>query len=249
MALERGFVPDEEEQARIYGAVIQAAAGRPVVIRTLDIGADKATAELHRCTGLNPALGVRGIRRHRIREPQELVVQLRAILRAAAGAPVGILFPMITHRNDLQWALERLEEARRGLGKSGVAYAVEIRVGAMVEVPAAAAAAGELLSEVDFISVGTNDLLQYFMGADRDNPEVLPYYDPLDPAFLWLLRHIIAEAVRIGRGDDVTLCGEIAGNPEVVPLLLQAGFRSLSISPQAAGAVREAVSRCSLAEG
>jgi len=245
MALARGFVPEEDEQFQIYRGVIESMGTQPVIIRTLDIGADKRTAALHRCVGTNPALGVRGIRRHLLRRPEELNTQLRAILRASVDASVGILFPMVTNVHDIVWAKKCLAEAESQLKSRGVHFSEDVRVGAMVEVPSAAIDTSEILREVDFISVGTNDLLQYLMGADRDNPEVLPYYDPNNSAFSWLLRHIASEANKAGRQGDVTVCGEIAGNPQFLPLLLEVGFRSFSISPAAATNIRRAISEYS----
>ena len=245
MALARGFVPEEDEQFQIYRGVIESMGTQPVIIRTLDIGADKRTAALHRCVGTNPALGVRGIRRHLLRRPEELHAQLRAILRASVDASVGILFPMVSNVQDIVWAKKCLAEAESQLKSRGARFSEDVRIGAMVEVPSAAIDTSELLREADFISVGTNDLLQYLMGADRDNPEVLPYYDPNSSAFRWLLRHIVSEANKAGRQGDVTVCGEMAGNAQFLPLLLEVGFRSFSISPAAATNVRRAISEYS----
>jgi len=233
--------PTEEEQYQVYHQVIKAAAGRRVVIRTFDIGADKQTLALHQCTGQNPALGVRGIRRHLEYFPEELRIQLRAILRASVGRDVGILIPMVTTVDDIKNVKQHLESIKEELRSKNMAFSEDIRLGAMVEVPAAAIALRELLSEVDFVSIGTNDLLQYFMAADRDNERVLQYNNPQNSTFIWLLRLIIEQAAEAGREKDVTICGEIASYPDIVPLLLDLGYRSFSISPVAARRVRDAI--------
>jgi len=192
------------------------------VVRTFDIGGDKQIPDLHYCTGQNPALGVRGVRRHLLRRPDELQTQLRAILLAAVGFPVGILF-----------AEDR-------------PFSEEIQIGAMIEIPAAAISVGDILAEVDFVNVGTNDLLQYFVAADRDNDVVLRYENFENKAFLWLLGFIIERAAELGKEENVTICGEVASHPELVPLLLRLGFRSLSITPTSAQPVRNAIENTDL---
>ena len=241
LALTNERLPTEEEQYETYHRVISAWSGRPVVIRTFDIGGDKRGPGLQRCTGENPALGVRGIRRHLLRRPEELRTQLRAILRASPGEQVGALLPMITMIEDVRRAKRHLEIAKDELRAKGQAFSEGLELGAMVEVPAAAVAVREILSEVDFISVGTNDLLQYFMAADRDNEGVLQYGEADNGAFVWLLRFIAEQAAHVGRGKDVMICGEMASRPHFVPLLLELGYRSFSISPVAAIRVRDAI--------
>jgi len=248
LALASERLPTEEEQYEIYRRVISAWSGRPVVIRTFDIGGDKRRPDLHRCTGENPAMGVRGIRRHLLRRPEELRTQVRAILRASAGEQVGILLPMITTIKDLKQAKEHIDIAKRVLRAEGRAFSEGVRIGAMVEVPAAAVVVRDILAEVDFISIGTNDLLQYFMAADRDNEDVLQYGQANNEAFVWLLRFILEEAAHVGREKDVMICGEIASHLDLVPLLLQLGYRSLSISPVAAGPVRDTIANVDLGE-
>ena len=243
LALERGFVPSEDEQFLVYRNLIESTKGISVVIRTFDIGADKSTAGLHRCVGMNPALGIRGIRRHLLREPEELRFQIKAILRASVDAEVAVLFPMITDLNDIKKLKEHMLAAKEELKREKKPFAEHVRVGAMVVVPSAAILTTEILELVDFISIGTNDLLQYFTGADRDNPEVLSYHDPGGSAFSWLLKYIIAEARGINREKDVNICGEIAGDVEIVPMLLKIGFRSLSISPAYAENIRSCISK------
>ena len=233
--------PDEAEQYDVYRRAIASAADRLVVIRTFDIGADKQSPSLHQGPGQNPALGVRGIRRHLLRHPQELRTQARAILRAAVGGEVGILLPMVTTVDDVREAKSHLERVKEELRSQGVAFSDDVKLGAMVEIPAAAIAVKDILAEVDFLSVGTNDLLQYSMAADRDNEDVVQYNDAENTAFLWLLEHIIGQAAAMGREDDVTVCGEIATRPDLVRRLIRLGYRSLSISPVTAKTVRAAV--------
>ena len=239
--LEAESFPTEEEQYEIYHRVFTAAGGRQVVIRTFDIGGDKQIAGLHYCTGQNPALGVRGVRRHILRRPEELQTQLRAILRAAVGFPVGILLPMITTVDDIREVKRLFQNVKEELRARNDTFSAEVQLGAMIEVPAAAISISDILAEVDFVNVGTNDLLQYFVAADRDNEAVLKYEDFESRAFLWLLHFIIERAAESGKEKDVTICGEIASHPQLVPLLLGLGFRSLSITPTSAQSVRNAI--------
>lgn len=245
LALERGRVPGEQEQVAVYREVLRAMAGRPVIIRTLDIGADKAGG-LTRSTGANPALGVRGLRRHLLREPGELETQLRAILRAGTDGDARILFPMVTRVADVRAAKEHVERVKRGLVEEGVPFAAEIPVGAMIEIPAAAISVREILEEVDFVSIGTNDLLQYFTAADRDNPQVLTYQDSRDPAFLWLLEWVARSAAAVDRMGDVGVCGEIASDPGMIPILVRLGYSTLSVSPALAERARRAIAESSV---
>jgi phosphotransferase system enzyme I (PtsI) len=156
---------------------------------------------------------------------------------------------MITDLEDVRKAREYLTACREELTARGLCFNNEAKLGAMVEVPSAAILASEILQEVDFISIGTNDLLQYLTGADRDNPEVLHYYDPQNIAFRWLLEHILEGARKLGREKDVTICGEIAGNPKIIPLLLKMGFRSFSVPPVVAEEIRNVIAHVSTADG
>jgi phosphotransferase system enzyme I (PtsI) len=244
--LETESFPTEQAQYDIYRRVFAAAEGRRVVIRTFDIGGDKKIADLYYCTGQNPALGVRGIRRHLLRRPNELQTQLRAILRAAVGFPVGILIPMITTVDDIREVKRLLESVKEKLRAEDKPFSKEIDLGAMIEVPAAAISIGDILAEVDFVNVGTNDLLQYFVAADRDNDAVLRYGNFENKAFLWLLGFIIERATELGKEKNVTICGEVASHPELVPLLLSLGFRSISITPTSAQSTRNAIANTDL---
>ena len=237
---EEGRIPTEEEQLATYRRVIEQASGAPVVIRTFDIGGDKSMGLSDRCEGRNPSLGLRGIRRHLVARPDELQTQLRAILRAAAGADVGILIPMVTTVEDIVATKRHLDSVREGMRAAGIAYSSDVAIGAMIETPAAAALTAAILSEVDFVSVGTNDLLQYFMAADRDNESVIQYQDAANPAFLWLLEHIITEARKAGREMDVTVCGEVATDARMLPHLLRMSYRVFSIPPVSATIFRAA---------
>jgi len=241
--LETESFPTEQEQYDIYHRVFTAADGRRVVIRTFDIGGDKQIADLHYCTGQNPALGVRGVRRHLLRRPDEIQTQLCAILRAAVGFPVGILIPMITTVDDIREVKRLLESVKEELRAEDKPFSEEVQIGAMIEVPAAAISVGDIFEEVDFVNVGTNDLLQYFVAADRDNDAVLRYENFENKAFLWLLGFIIERAAELGKEENVTICGEGASDPELVPLLLSLGFRSLSITPTSAHLVRNAIAK------
>ena len=244
--LETESFPTEQEQFDIYHRVFTAAGGRMVVIRTFDIGGDKKIADLHYCTGQNPALGVRGVRRHLLRRPDELQTQLCAILRAAVGFPVGILFPMITTVDDMREVKRLFENVKKKLRRENKPFSEEIQIGAMIEIPAAAISVGDILAEVDFVNVGTNDLLQYFVAADRDNDAVLMYENFENKAFLWLLGFIIERAAELGKEKNVTICGEGASYPELVFLLLSLGFRSLSITPTSAQSIRNAIANTDL---
>ncbi len=245
--LSTGRFPDEEEQYSIYRQAVDSSAGRRVVIRTFDFGADKCGDMLDTCGGQNPALGIRGIRRHLSGHTEELRTQIRAILRAAQNGDVGILIPMVSTPEDIIAVKQHIEEAKKDLRRESVPFSEDTMLGAMVEIPAAAIAMNDILSEVDFVSIGTNDLLQYFMAADRDNERVLKYNDIENRAFLWLLQFMIERATEIGRQDDITVCGEVASRPDFIPRLLAFGYRSFSISPVAAASVRKACAGTDLA--
>jgi phosphotransferase system enzyme I (PtsI) len=246
LALLKNAIPDEEEQCQLYESVYDQAKGRLVVFRTLDIGADKQTRDLHRCVGRNPAMGIRGIRRHIMRNPEEIQIQLRAILRAAQGRTAHVMFPLITNLADVQSAKRFVDEAEESLVQRSIPHADEIRMGMMLEVPSAVFLVQEILEEVDFVSVGTNDLLQYFTASDRDNPAMFRYQDAKDPAFIRLLKYLATQIGSLGRLDDVTVCGEIASSPEMIPFLLDCGYRSLSVSPVAAKGIQKQVSEHTL---
>jgi phosphotransferase system enzyme I (PtsI) len=239
-------VPDEEKQYEVYRKMVDLLSGKKLVVRTFDLGADKIEPGLERCTGKNPALGVRGIRRHLLHHPEELRTQLRALIRAAPGNSVGVLFPMITTVNDIIQIKTHVQEVKKELRAEGKPFSPHVKLGAMIEIPAAAVAIQDILREVDFVSVGTNDLIQYFMAADRDNEAVLHYSDSTNTAFMHLLRFIIERAGEVGRAEDVTICGEMASDPRLVLPLIHLGYRSFSISPVSAESIRDVISNIDL---
>jgi len=230
--------PDEEQQLTLYTRMLEAAGKRPVTIRTLDIGADKYPPYLRVPREENPFLGWRSIRIS-LELASIFKVQLRAILRAAAHYDVRIMFPMISSIEELRRARELLAEAQAELFKEGLEHDPDIDVGIMVEVPSAVWLAPRLVEEVDFFSIGTNDLIQYLLAADRNNPRVAHLYEPLHPAVL----AAIAEVVSVGRGagKQVCICGEMASDPLATLLLLGMGLDQLSLSPLFIPVVRKII--------
>jgi len=230
--------PDENQQLTLYNRILEAVDKRPVTIRTLDIGADKYPPYLRVPREDNPFLGWRSIRIS-LEMPGIFKVQLRAILRAAARHDVRILFPMISSLEELRRAREILVEAQAELYKEGLEHNPNIEVGIMVEVPSAVWLAPRLIREVDFFSIGTNDLVQYLLAADRNNPKVAHLYEPLHPAVL----SAIAEVVNVARGagKQACICGEMASDPITTLLLLGMGLDQLSLSPLFIPVVRKIV--------
>ena len=236
--LEADHMPTEDEQELAYRQAAEALAGRPLTVRTLDAGADKPLPCLPLTPERNPFLGVRGLRLG-LSRPELLVTQLRAVLRVAAGHPVRVMFPMVTTVDEVRRARELLDEARASLAASSVAAPARIEVGIMVEVPAAALTAEAFAPHVDFFSVGTNDLAQYTLAAERGNAEVAALGDPLHPAVLRLIHHT-ARAAEQG-GKRVAVCGEVAGDPLAIPLLLGLGIGELSMAPARIPLAKQAV--------
>jgi phosphotransferase system enzyme I (PtsI) len=225
---QRGL-PSEEEQFHAYRDLVIGMGGLPVTIRTLDLGADKADAAGLALRGEdNPALGVRGVRLS-LRYPDVFAVQLKAILRAACYGPVRILIPMVTHVGELIDVRSLIRKAREMLRQEGHELPERLHVGAMIEVPAAAIGVDSLLEKADFLSIGTNDLAQYLLAADRNNDALDNIYDPLHPPFLRLIAYVIAAARRAGK--PVSLCGEIAGDTAFTPLLVAMGLEEFSMHP------------------
>jgi len=223
----RGGLPSEEEQFQAYRAVVEGMHGLPVTIRTIDVGADKPLDGANRSITVNPALGLRAIR-WSLADPAMFRTQLRAILRAAAHGPVSVLFPMIGHLGEIHQVLSQLQTARDELAMRGVA-AGAVRAGAMVEVPAAALLAEDFLQYFDFLSIGTNDLIQYTLAIDRADESVAYLYDPLHPAILRLVHGVIAAGARCGK--EVSICGEMAADAALTRLLLGLGLRYFSMQP------------------
>ena len=239
-----GDLPGEEEQFEAYRAAVEAMKGLPVTIRTVDIGADKpldrmSSAELRHEHAMNPALGLRAIR-WSLSEPGMFRQQLRAILRASALGKVRILIPMVAHLSEVRLAHEAIARAKQQLADAGRAHGV-VEVGAMIEVPAAAIALPGLLRHFDFVSIGTNDLIQYTLAIDRADEAVAHLYDPWHPAVLQLIAQTIACARAAGKG--VSVCGEMAGDPAFTELLLAMGLRSFSMHPSQIAAVKQRVLR------
>ena len=234
--------PDEEQQLSLYTQMLAAIGDRPVTIRTLDIGADKYPPYMRVPREDNPFLGWRSIRIS-LEMPGIFKVQLRAILRAAARHKVRLLFPMISSLEELQRAREILAEAQAELFNEGLEHNPAIEVGIMIEVPSAVWLAPRLVQEVDFISLGTNDLIQYLLAADRNNPKVAHLYEPLHPAVL----SVIAEVLNVARGagKEVCLCGEMASDPMTTLLLVGMGLDQLSLSPLFIPVVRKLVREAS----
>lgn len=226
--LAQSSFPTEEEQYKMYRVTADRLKPREVAIRVLDIGSDKLLSYFPLAWEANPSLGCRGIRLL-LAHPEILHVQLRAILRLSATHPVAILFPMVGGMEDLRAAKTAIEHAKKSLATEGQPFNPEIRVGAMIETPAAVILAARLADEVDFLSIGTNDLIQYLLTTDRTSSEVSAYYEPLHPAVLTALASIAA--VVQAQGISVSICGEMAGNPAYTMLLLGLGFRSLSVNP------------------
>ena len=239
-----GELPGEDEQFEAYRAAVEAMRGLPVTIRTVDIGADKpldrmSANELRHEHALNPALGLRAIR-WSLSEPGMFRQQLRAILRASAYGKVKLLIPMVAHLSEVLHTLEALARAKQQLTEAGRAFTA-VQVGAMIEVPAAALVLPKFLRHFDFVSVGTNDLIQYTLAIDRADEAVAHLYDPWHPAVLGLLAQTIRQAHAAGKG--VSVCGEMAGDPAFTELLLAMGLRSFSMHPSQIASIKQRVLR------
>ena len=229
--LDRGDMPDEREQYEAYKKVVKGMGGRPVTIRTFDLGNDKdvhSDGMAAERVKTNPALGRRAIRLS-LAEPRMFQTQLRAILRASKWGPVKLLIPMLAHAHEIDQTLAALEQAKSSLRGEKVVFDEKIEVGGMIEVPAAALAIGLFLRRLDFLSIGTNDLIQYTLAIDRSDEQVSSLYDPLHPAVLMLIAHTLASAEKVG--IPVSVCGEMAGDPRLTRLLLGMGLRNFSMHP------------------
>ena len=236
----RGDLPGEDEQYEAYRRAVEGMQGLPVTIRTVDVGADKPLDGDPRDAGhLNPALGLRAIR-WCLADPAMFLTQLRAILRAAAHGKVNLLIPMLAHAGEIHQTLALIDAARAGLDARGVAYG-PVQLGAMIEIPAAALTLKTFLRYFDFLSIGTNDLIQYTLAIDRADESVAHLYDPLHPAVLNLVAQTIAECNAQGKG--VSVCGEMAGDISYTRLLLGLGLRSFSMHPAQILAVKQEVLR------
>ncbi|MDP1651853.1 MAG: phosphoenolpyruvate--protein phosphotransferase [Rhodocyclaceae bacterium] len=228
--MNRDTLPGEDEQFEAYRQVAKALAGKPVTIRTLDIGADKTARAL---VGIgrqaaNPALGLRAIR-YCLAEPQIFLAQLRAILRASNFGKVQILVPMLAHVTEIEQTLAMIEQAKQQLRERRCKFDENIAVGGMIEIPAAALALGVFVKRLQFLSIGTNDLIQYLLAIDRTDEAVSHLYDPLHPAVLRLLAQVIQTTRKAG--IPIAVCGELAGDPQMTHLLIGMGLRQFSMHP------------------
>ena len=244
--MNRSTVPDEEEHLRAYREVLQGLRGIPITIRTLDLGADKPLDGPCTLPGhpvCNPALGLRAIRLC-LKEPRLFKPQLRAILRASLFGPVRLMLPMLSNLRELVEVRALIDETKRELERDGIGFAPNIPVGGMIEVPAAALSADCFARHLDFLSIGTNDLIQYALAIDRVDDEVNYLYDPLHPAVLRLIKMTIDAAK--AAGIPVSMCGEMAGDPRYTRLLLGMGLRELSMQPGSLPEVKAVVRDCDL---
>jgi phosphotransferase system enzyme I (PtsI) len=234
--------PGEDEQFAAYSSVVKAMAPQPVTIRTLDVGGDKFVEDLNLDDELNPALGLRAIRLS-LRRPELFIPQLRAILRASAFGKVRIFFPMISGVDEIRTVKAHLDDVKMELRSEGVPFDEAIEIGIMIEIPSAVMIADLLAREVDFFSVGTNDLIQYSLAIDRTNEHLSELYEPLHPAVLRSLKMVV-DAARAA-GIDSCICGEMAGEPKYLPILLGLGFDELSMNAVSLLRVKKILRRCS----
>ena len=238
-------MPTEEDQFEAYKAVLEGMNGKPVVVRTMDIGGDKELPYLPLPHEMNPFLGYRAIRIS-LNEPEMFRTQLRALLRASVYGKLRIMFPMIATLNDFRGAKALLEEEKAKLIAEGVAVSDDIQVGIMIEIPAAAVLAHQFAKEVDFFSIGTNDLIQYTMAADRMNERVSYLYQPYNPSILTLIKHVIDSAHKEGKWAG--MCGEMAGDQTAVPLLVGLGLDEFSMSASSVLKTRSLISKLTLGD-
>ena len=244
MYMNRSDVPDEQEHYEKYIAVVHELRGAPLTIRTVDIGADKEIDDSQvGPLARNPAMGLRGIRRCLI-EPSLFIPQLRAILRASAKGPINIMFPMLTTVSEVRQTLALLEDVKSSLRREGERFDESIPVGGMIEIPAAAVAAHQFAEHLNFLSIGTNDLIQYSLAIDRIDDQVNYLYDPLHPAVLLLIKRVI-DAGRTA-SIPVSMCGEMAGDPRYVRLLLSLGLRDFSMPPNSILEIRQVINNTML---
>jgi phosphotransferase system enzyme I (PtsI) len=242
--LNRDNLPDEEEQFEAYRSVVEGMNGLPVTIRTFDLGADKQIKNAVRVAS-NPALGLRAIRLC-LAEPKLFRTQLRALLRASAYGNLKILVPMLSGVSEINQTLQFIELTKQELLAQGISFDPDIKIGGMVEIPAAALALNVFIKKLDFLSIGTNDLIQYTLAIDRTDEEVSHLYDPLHPAVLRLLAHVISSA---NKADvPISVCGEMAGEVAYTRLLLGMGLRQFSMNSAQLLATKQRVLTTSLRE-
>ena len=242
--LNRRDMPTEDEQFEAYRKVIKGMDGRPVTIRTFDLGADKNLDAGER-TQTNPALGRRAIRLS-LAEPKMFQTQLRAMLKASKYGKLKILVPMLAHAHELDATLAAVEQAKSSLRGEKIAFDDAVEIGGMIEIPAAALAIGIFIRRLNFLSIGTNDLIQYTLAIDRTDDQVASLYDPLHPAVLMLIAHTLFSGEK--SGIPVSLCGELAGDPTLTRLLLGMGLRHFSMHPSQLLEVKQQVLRSDISE-
>ncbi|MDQ5849561.1 MAG: phosphoenolpyruvate--protein phosphotransferase, partial [Pseudomonadota bacterium] len=246
MFLNRKDLPGEEEQFEAYRQVAKAMDGKPVVLRTLDVAADKTMNGGDGSHSMpNPAMGLRAIR-FCLAEPQMFLTQLRAILRASHYGKVRILLPMLAHAHEIDQTLTLIAQAKEQLDERVMPYDQEIEIGGMIEIPAAALSLPMFMRRLNFLSIGTNDLIQYTLAIDRTDDAVAHLYDPLHPAVLTLVANTIQTATR--GGVPVAVCGEMAGDLQLTRLLLGLGLRNFSMHPSQLLPTKERILRTNLAE-
>jgi phosphotransferase system enzyme I (PtsI) len=243
--LTHADVPDEEEQYRHYREIVEAMNGLPVTIRTLDVGGDKSVPYLGRRVEANPFMGWRSIRLA-FEHPKLYETQIRAILRAGAHGRVSMLFPMVTTLEELRFLNRMVDQCKKALAAEGLPFGNEVRTGVMIEVPAAAICIDTLLRETQFISIGSNDLVQYLMAADRDNSKVSHLCEPLSPAVIRVLNMVLESSRK--SGIPVTLCGEMAAQPRSFLVLFGLGLRKFSMSPAFVPAIKTLLSHVTTAQ-
>jgi len=239
----RETLPDEEEQYEVYSAVLKAMPKKPVTIRTFDVGADKMLNTPEQRFESNPALGLRAVR-YSLAEPQLFLTQLRALLRASVHGVLKIMVPMLSHAHEIDQTLALIEEAKTELREEKIKFNEHVDIGGMVEVPGAALALGMFVRRLAFLSIGTNDLIQYTLAIDRSNEAVVQLYDPLHPAVLKLIAGTIQTGVRFGL--PVSVCGEMAGDPAYTLLLLGMGLRNFSMHPANILEIKQQILRADL---
>jgi phosphotransferase system enzyme I (PtsI) len=243
--LGRDVLPDEDEQYEAYRAVLKAIPDKPVTIRTFDLGADKALDRSHSRIEPNPALGLRAVR-YSLAEPKMFMTQLRALLRASVYGQLQVMVPMLAHAAEIDQTLKLIDKAKAELRAEKVKFNESVPVGGMIEVPAAALALGMFIRRLSFLSIGTNDLIQYTLAIDRTDEAVVHLYDPLHPAVLKLIAGTITAGARFGL--PVSVCGEMAGDPEYTLLLLGMGLRNFSMHPANILEIKQQVLRSDLGE-